>query len=430
MILSKFYSNRPSEFEPVSFAPGLNVVLAEIRLPENRDRDTHNLGKTTLGRLLDFGFLAGKNPTFFLFKHFERFEDYVFFLEIELGDASYLTIRRSVSEATKISFKKHHSRHQDFSNLTSAEWDHSDLPFDRAKEMLDSLLDWRALKPWTYRKGLGYLLRSQDDYRDVFHLGKFAGAHSDWKPFIAHILGFNATLVTEHYTKEQELSEKAEAERTIQGELGGSIEDISKVEGLLLLKRQEADKKQRLLDAFDFRLQDADRTKQVVDGFDGTIADLNKRRYSLNHSKKKIAASLEEDEILFRPDEAKRLFEESGLLFPNQLTKDFDQLIAFNRAITDERRVYLKEELAELESELKEINAELESLGKQRSDVLAFLSSTDVFLKYKKVSDDMVTLRADIEMLERQKGFLHRLQELRAEIRTLKDECGAAAVAD
>jgi uncharacterized protein YydD (DUF2326 family) len=61
-------------------------------------------------------------------------------------------------------------------------------------------------------------------------------------------------------------------------------------------------------------------------------------------------------------------------------------------------------------------------LGKKRSDMLSFLSGTDVFSKYKQVSDEMVTLRADITTLERQRGFLHRLQGLRAEIRVLTDE--------
>ncbi len=54
--------------------------------------------------------------------------------------------------------------------------------------------------------------------------------------------------------------------------------------------------------------------------------------------------------------------------------------------------------------------------------MLSFLSSTDVFLKYKQVSDDLVTLRADITSLERQRGFLSRLQQLRAEIRTINEE--------
>jgi len=424
MKLSRLYSNKPDLFEPVEFVQGLNVVIAEIRLPENRNKDTHNLGKTTLGRLLDFGFLAKRDPKFFLFKHIDLFQQLIFFLEIELEDASFVTIRRGVEEATKISFKKHEARHQDLSALPLADWDHQDVPFDRARDLLDGLLDWRALKPWPFRKGLGYLLRSQDDFRDVFHLRKFAAAHSDWKPFLAHVLGFNPELVTQHYKKEEELAEKQATSQTIKNELGGSIEDISKIEGILLLKQKEAEKKQKLLDAFDFRAQDKDRTKQLVDDVDEHIAALNAERYSLNQNRKKILASLEEDQILFNPDEAQRLFDEAGILFKGQIKKDFQQLIAFNRAITDERRGYLQEERTEVEAELKRVNAELNLLGRKRSDMLSFLSGTDIFGKYKQVSDEMVMLRADITSLERQRGFLHRLQELRTEIRALTEERG------
>lgn len=424
MKLSRLYSNKPDLFEPVEFVQGLNVVMAEIRLPENRNKDTHNLGKTTLGRLLDFGFLAKRDPKFFLFKHVELFQDFIFFLEIELEDASFVTIRRGVEEATKISFKRHEAGHQDLSGLPLVEWDHQDMPFERARDLLDGLLDWRALKPWAFRKGLGYLLRSQDDFRDVFHLRKFAAAHSDWKPFLAHVLGFDSQFVEQHYEKEEQLAQRQSTAQTIKNELGGSIEDISKIEGILLLKQKEAEKKQKLLDAFDFRAQDKDSTKQLVDDIDERIASLNAERYSLNQSKKKIVASLEEDQILFNPDEAQRLFEEVGVLFKGQIKKDFQQLIAFNRAITDERRGYLQEERAEVEAELKRINAELNALGKKRSDMLSFLSGTDIFGKYKQVSDEMVTLRADITSLERQRGFLHRLQELRTEIRALTEERG------
>jgi len=190
----------------------------------------------------------------------------------------------------------------------------------------------------------------------------------------------------------------------------------------LLLKQREAEKKQRLLDSFDFRAQDKDRTKVLVYEVDERIAALNAERYSLNQNKKKILASLEEDQILFNPDEAQRLFGEAGVLFKGQIKKDFQQLIAFNRAISDERRSYLQEERTELEAALKRVNAELNALGKRRSDILAFLSGTDVFDKYKKVSDELVTLRADITSLERRRGYLHRLQELRSDIRALTEE--------
>jgi uncharacterized protein YydD (DUF2326 family) len=428
MKVSKLYCNKPELFGPVDFVPGLNVVMAEIRLPENRKKDTHNLGKTTLGRLLDFGFLESRDPKFFLFKHIDLFRDFIFFLEIELANASYLTVRRGVEEATKISFKKHEARYQDFSSLPEGGWDHLELPFDRARDMLDSLLDWRALNPWTYRKELGYLLRSQDDYRDVFQLQKFIGAHADWKPYLAHILGFNASLITDHYAKEEELKNKQETVQTIMNELGGSVEDISKIEGLLLLKQKEAEKKQKLLDAFDFRVQDKGRTKELVDQIDEKIATLNGERYSLTQNRKKVVASLEDDQILFNPNDAQQVFEEVGVLFKDQIKKDFQQLISFNKAITEERRVYLQEERVEIEAELKRINSELSILGKRRSDMLSFLSATDIFSKYKQVSNEMVGLRADITSLERQRGFLTRLQELRTEIRTITEERGALQI--
>lgn len=424
MMLSRLYSHNCDRFEPVEFSPGLNVVMAEIRLPENQSKDTHNLGKTTLGRLLDFCFLAKRDPRFFLFKHEELFHDFVFFLEIELDDASFLTIRRGVKDATKISFKRHEARHQDLTGLPLSEWDHRNVPFDRARDLLDGLLDWRGIKPWAFRKGLGYLLRSQDDFRDVFHLRKFAASHSDWKPFLAHILGFDAQLVSLHYRKEEQLAERKSTTQTIKNELGGSIEDISKIEGILLLKQKEAEKKQELLDAFDFRTEDKDSTKQLVDSINERIALLNAERYSLTQNRKKIIASLEEDQILFNPDEAQRLFEEAGVYFKGQIKRDFQQLIEFNRAITEERRGYLQEERAEVESQLRRINAELNDLGKKRSDMLSFLSGTDIFSKYKHISDEMVKLRSDITSLERQRSFLHRLQQLRTEIRALTEERG------
>lgn len=422
MKLSRLYSNKPDTFEPVDFVPGLNVIMAEIRLPENRNKDTHNLGKTTLGRLLDFCFLSRKDEKFFLFKHLDLFKEFVFFLEIELEDASFVTIRRSVQDATKIAFKRHNASHQNFSELALIGWDHQDVPLKRAKELLDGLLDWRALTPWSYRKVLGYLLRSQEDFREVFQLRKFVSKHSDWKPFLAHMLGFNSELVTKLYAKGQELQKKQENAKDLKRELSGAVEDISKIEGLLLLKQKEAEKKQAWLEVFDFREQDKENTKKVVDEVDKRIAELNAQRYSLSQNRKKVQESLQEDQILFCPDEAEQLFSEVGVLFRGQIKKDFQQLIAFNRAITEERRAYLQEELVEIDSDLKRLNADLSVLGKKRSKMLSFLTETDVFNKYKQLSDEMVTLRADITSLENQRGYLHKLQDLRAEIRTLTED--------
>lgn len=205
--------------------------------------------------------------------------------------------------------------------------------------------------------------------------------------------------------------------------MGGSLEDISKVEGILLLKKKDAEKKQELLDAFDFRQQDKEKTKVLVEEIDEEIASLNQERYSLNQNRKKILKSLEEDKVLFNTEEAEKLFNEAGVLFSGQIKKDFEQLLGFNKAITEERFGYLTEEKSEIEAKLRSINTRLNELGKRRSKSLSFLSDTEVFSKYKILSRELVSLRADIETLERQKAHLHKLQELRTEIRSLSEEC-------
>ena len=65
--------------------------------------------------------------------------------------------------------------------------------------------------------------------------------------------------------------------------------------------------------------------------------------------------SLEDDQILFDPESAEKIFKEAGVFFSGQIKKDFQQLIAFNKAITDERRGYLEKELAETEDAIKKI---------------------------------------------------------------------------
>ncbi|MGA2395845.1 MAG: DUF2326 domain-containing protein, partial [Candidatus Lustribacter sp.] len=360
--------------------------------------------------------------TFFLFKHFELFKRFVFYLEIEVSQGSYITIRRNVEEASKIALKTHRERRSDFSQLVRSEWDHFDVPLKRARELLDSHLDLSAVRPWDYRKGLGYLLRSQEDYLDVFQLRKFTGPHKYWKPYLAQLLGFDAEIVSRQYENEEQLAATERTIETLRQELGEASVDAGKVSGMLLLKQRELDDKQRLLDAFDFERQDTLYTKDVVDNIDEEIALLNARRYSLNVNRKKVIGSLDAGEIRFDTDEAAKLFREANVFFEGQIRRDFDQLIAFNKAITEERRQYLQAELEEIDAELTTIEKGLGSLGGRRSEMLSFLSETDSFAKYKQFSRDVISLRVEVESLERQREFLHRQQELRSKMRALNEE--------
>lgn len=423
MKLSKLYSNQNDIFEPIVFNDGFNVVYGDIRHPERYELDTHNLGKTTLAKLLDFMFLAKRHPQQFLFKHEDRFESFVFFLEIALIDGSYLTIKRSIKENTRISFKKHNKRGQDYSLLRDNLWSHKDVAIDNARTLLDGCLHFDILNQYPYRKIIGYLVRTQDDFTNVFKLNKERGKDLNWKPYIADLLGFDGNLARQHYDKISEVNKIKDKILSVSlNDMDNVTKELSKIDNKLLLRQKELTKIQEFVDNFNFDEIDQEKIEQLVDSIDNKIADLNMQEYSIKNNITRINESLNTTSIKFNTNQVEELFEEANILFPKQVAKDFNQLINFNKAITKERKRFLKEELQELQSELKLIGEELKLLNAERSSHLSFLSETELVKKFKESNKQIARIQAEISFLEKQKENIDEIQSLTKQKRVLENE--------
>lgn len=427
MRLTRLYSNQPELFTPISFDPGLNLVVAEIRIPENRNLDTHNLGKSTLGDLIDFMLLKGKSSKSFLFAHPDIFENFVFYLEMDLDNGSFVTVRRTVKTAPKVSFIKTRTSIEDASTLGSCDWDHYEVAFNRAKILLDGYLGFKSLEPGEFRKLTGYLLRSQRDYSDVFHLAKFSGKHRDWKPFVAQLLGLSNGAVADLYARKAELEETSSRRKALAGEWGDNVSDSTTLDGLISVKKRDIEGRELDLDSLDLGSNDARVSENVVEGLEVSVSRLNEERYRLQQKVNRIAESLEQEQILFRPRDAERLFRESGILLGDQVKKTYDQLIEFNRQITEERRQALEVQSSEAKSRIANIDEELKSLNVKLSDSLAYLRESEALKKFKKLSDEVMQLKSELLHLEQRREAAGRLFDLKRKERTLKEALGRAA---
>lgn len=420
MKISKLYSNLPDKFSPIIFNDGLNFIYGEIRHPESKAKDTHNLGKTTLARLLDFMFLAKRHKEQFLFKNQERFSNFIFFLEIQLSENEYLTIKRSVENNTKIGFYSHNKPNQDYRTLPEDFW--YELPsFDNAKIYLDGKLNFTAVQSWQYRQLIGYLIRTQDDFYQVFQLQKYRGKDADWKPYMADLLGFNGKLATQRYQlgkqvndlelkiKEQNISDDKKA-----------LEELSRVDGRLLIRKNELSKLKEFVENFNFCEVDRQTVEDLVSEIDNQIIALNMQEYSLKNSIYHIEQSISESKIKFNTKEVKELFDEVNILFPEQVQKDFEQLIAFNKAITQERNSYLKQELKESQIELSSIQNQLIQLNEQRAKQLEFLKESELVVKFREANQEISLIQAEILDSERQKENIQKVLELKKEQRALQ----------
>ena len=187
MKLVKLYANK--NFKNIEFNPLFNVVLATI-FEKDKNKDTHNLGKTSLIHVINFILLGSFNKAVF---ENNIFSGVVFYGEIELNTGNFLIIRREIDTPTRISFKVNEFKSLAFTSPQN--WDDENMPFEKSRKHLNELLGFDVILNYDYRKSITYFLRSQQDYLDVYKLNKFKGKHIDWKPFVFELLGYDGTLI-------------------------------------------------------------------------------------------------------------------------------------------------------------------------------------------------------------------------------------------
>jgi uncharacterized protein YydD (DUF2326 family) len=339
--LSRLYCNDDSLFGPVEFRDGLNVILGRVEHPRDQALVSHNIGKTLLLDVLDFALLKGIDQGHFLKRRPDLFDHLVFYLELSIAPGRYVTTRRSVAEPTKVSLACH-DRPRDFDGELEPAWDHWRVPIDRAVRLLDGILELTPIRSYGYRKGISYFLRRQSDYDDVFRLSKFAsGRDRDWKPFVARLLGLNDEVIRNKYDVDDRakvLSDQAQARR---GELGRKSSDYPKLKAQINAVRDEVGEKSRSLDEFDFRQEERRLAQEGAQAVEEEIATANVALYNCRHDLAQIERALDGD-LQFDLREVRQVFNEARIAFPDQLARDYEALVEFNRRILADRRAALR----------------------------------------------------------------------------------------
>lgn len=414
MKLVRVFSNK--NFINIKFDEHFNVVLATIQDLVNK-KDTHNLGKTSLVRVIDFLLLGEFSKKKGLLSN-PIFSGQVFYLEILLNSGKYLVIRRSIDSATKISFHIDDVPLNGFVAPTS--WDDEDVAFDKAKDKLNEYLGFDVVTQWPYRKSVTYFLRTQQDYLDVFQLGKFKGSHSDWKPFVFDLLGFDGELIAKKYDLENQITEKQKNYLAIINEANVNPEERDKILGMIDIKNQEKETALSSIDKFNFYSQDKNLTKEIIEDLDIRIQTISTERYRISYQIKKTEDSLRQTIEEVNLEKLQELFDDTKLFFPTELKKQFKDLESFNDAISSERKKYLKENLEKLRTEYNAVDEQIRSLESQKSEKLTFLTESDSYTKFKSYQKQLSVVESELLTLNEKLRLIDRSVEIQDEIKRIK----------
>ena len=424
MKLVKIYANK--NFKNIEFNPKFNVVLAIINDKLNK-KDTHNLGKTSLIHVINFILLGSFNKKIFGNK---IFQGVVFYGELALNDGRFLILRREIDTNTKISFKINDRKSNGF--IVPDSWDEENLAFDKSRKKLNEYLGFDVVPNYDYRKSITYFLRTQQDFLDVYKLDKFKGKHIEWKPFVFELLGYDSNLIIKKLSLEDDIDKKKGIIKVLKEEARINIEDRDKLAGLRDIKKQDLEVALRTIDKFNFFEQDKTLNKELIEQLDDKIQLLNTERYRLGYEINKIEESLSNLSQEINILDLEELYKDAELYFPEELKKDFSDLIKFNEAISKDRKKYLTENLEDLKIQNASVNKELKTLESEKSEKLAFLTEKDSYEKFKTYQKQLSKLEAEIARIDDKIRAVDQSLEIEEQIQEihLQIENAIAAIRD
>lgn len=425
MKLSKIYSNNKM-FKGVKFNNGLNFVVGKI---ENiyGENDTHNLGKTKLADLIDFMLLMDGNrelregKSIFLTEYFGSFRNHIFFLEVLLNNGDYLTIKRGVETNTNISFKLHNEENQNFINEKN--WDYENVSLNakktkNAKDVLCEILDFNILKNNSIRTYLGYFLRTQYDYANTF---KLKNRNDNWKPMLLDLLGFDHEDLCLKYKLNKKITDQRKLIK--KEDLSNKFESLDLLEQLIIIKKKEKEEISKQIDNFDFYLKENSINEELVNELEIKISELNKKKYYLTHEISKINTKLKpKDMFSFDLEKTEKIFREVNLNFPNELKKNYKDLIEFNNKITNERQINLENLLSEKDLILESIIKELKGLNNKRIEYLDHIIQKNTFDKFKTYQKEIINKEEEILHLQNKVNLFDKRNKLKEELDELNAE--------
>lgn len=421
MKLRKIYSS-DKRFNTITFNSEFNVILGEVTDVNNLSQDSHNLGKSTLINLIDFMLLKEIDKDFFLKK--DIFSQHVFYMTIENNFGKFITIKRGVKNNTKISLKIHADENLDCRIIT--DWEYEDLPLGskdndkNPKYILNFLLGFDVLKTESYRKTAGYFLRTQEDYNDVFKLQKYKGKDVDWKPVLFELLGFNNEHMINKYNIETEVSIKEKLIDDVKKEFKVDAGERDRIKGLIEILEAKRDEIVKWLDQFDFYQKEVGLNKEAIDNVERKIAKLNTERYNLDFEIKQIEESLKV-KVDYNIDDVLEIYKQVGIYFPDQLVKSYEELIAFNKNISNERMKYLKESQKHKTIKLQDIDKQLIELNEKRVNYLSVLKGSNTFDKYNTYRNDLIEIEREIERSLTELDNIDNVKNIQKEIDKLKN---------
>lgn len=387
-------------FKPVTFRPGLNVLLSD-RTANSTDKQTRNsAGKTSLVEIIHFllGADCEKDSLFRL----DALAEHTFKGTFRIG-GELLTVSRTGSDPSKIF-------------LVSGGEERTDIPrkLDKASERFYvSNVNWRvflghamfalpadergtlfdeSFTP-TFRAMFSYFARRRNA-GGFFSPERQADKQQrwDWQVNLSYLFGLDWQIPFEFNkirAREKTLEELKKAVKI--GALGSVIGTVAELRPQVTIAEAKASKLRQSLEQFEV-LDSYKSLSKRAGQIKTEMQTLTRQAVTLNETLDHLQEALKSERPPQRSD-IQQLYSAAGIELPGVALRRFDDVSSFYESVVANRRIHLEHEIADVHSRIADVDAGLGRLDKERSDILRTLQGRGAL-------DDFLTMQRDLAEVE------------------------------
>lgn len=424
-------SANQQSFHAVTFTAGLNVILAE-RSTTSTEKDTRNgIGKSTLIEIIDF--CLGSRATTGMGLLIEPLEKWAFTLDITLG-GNRVTVTRTVADQNLIVV-----------NGSTKGWPEQPDTDEETGKRIFKADRWRALLGWalfglprsmdqllykpSYRSLVSYFIRrGLDAYTSPF---RHFRQQKTWdiQLHIAYLLGMN----WEYAARWQVLKDKEEGVKAFEkaiktGAMEGAIGTVGELETQRIQLEQQAAAAAQALDSFKVHPQ-YELIQETANRLTTEIHMLANRNVSDRRRLTRYEESIKEENPPATTS-LERLYEESGLVFPDAVKRSLDEARNFHRQIVSNRSDFLEAEIKRIRQAIAERETQIKDMTEQRAEVLQVLKTHGALQEMTKLQEQNMALRGSLDRVQARLQEMKNLKTTKREVKTAKAELVQTAERD
>jgi len=400
-------SANKSSFHPVEFVQGFNLIIAERTDTSSKKDTTNGLGKTTLIEIIDF--CLGSTGTRL---RIDPLRDWSFSLDMEVA-GNRVKATRSINAPGRIVVE----------GRTYGWIEQPDVDEETGESFL-SLAKWKQVLGWalfdvplfedthkykpSYRSLISYFIRTGlAAYLDPFR--HYRHQHTwDMQLNVAFLLGLNWEYAAKwQELKDQELALKALDQAIETGAVEEELGSIGSLEAESIRLENQVEIEQDALVHFKV-LPQYEKVEQEADQMTANIHRLTNQNVIDRHLLRRYNESITTEEP---PSDGtiEELYEETGLIFPDDVRKTLLEAKEFHSRIIENRKSFLETEIGRLEGQIQDRQQHIAEL------VLARASSLEILQQHGALQE-MTKLQ---EKHEETKGYLERIRARIAEIKNI-----------